>query len=170
MVVLVVKNPPANPGDPGSIPGLGRLPGEGKNNPLPWRIPWTVEPGRLQSIALQEVGHNSMTAWSTHMYNWMTLLFTWKEYNIVNQLLYWSVCSVVSDYFATSWTVVHQAPPSVGFPRQEYWSGLPFPPPGIFPAQGSNLCLLHCISCIIGEFFAAEPPGKSVYQLYSNIE
>ena len=62
MVMLVVKNPPANPGDPGSIPGLGRLPGEGNNNPLPWRIPWTVEPGRLQSIALQEVGHNSMTA------------------------------------------------------------------------------------------------------------
>ena len=32
--------------------------------------------------------------------------------------------------FATPWTVVHQAPPSMGFPRQEYWSGLPFPPPG----------------------------------------
>ena len=29
-----------------------------------------------------------------------------------------------------------------GFPRQEYWSGLPFPPPGIFPTQGSNLRLL----------------------------
>ena len=62
MVVLVVKNPAANAEDPGSIPGLGRLPGEGNNNPLPWRIPWTVESGRLQSIVLQEVGHNSMTA------------------------------------------------------------------------------------------------------------
>ena len=30
---------------------------------------------------------------------------------------------------ATSWTVAHQAPLSMGFPRQEYWSGLPFPPP-----------------------------------------
>ena len=32
--------------------------------------------------------------------------------------------------FATPWTVAHQAPLSVGFSRQEYWSGLPFPPPG----------------------------------------
>ena len=45
--------------------------------------------------------------------------------------------------FATPWTVAHQAPLSMGSPRQEYWSGLPFPPPGIFLTQGSNLCLLH---------------------------
>ena len=32
--------------------------------------------------------------------------------------------------FATLWTVAHQAPLSMGFSRQEYWSGLPFPPPG----------------------------------------
>ena len=32
--------------------------------------------------------------------------------------------------FASSWTVAHQAPVSVGFPRQGYWSRLPFPPPG----------------------------------------
>ena len=35
--------------------------------------------------------------------------------------------SVVSQFFATPWTVAHQAPLSMGFPRQEYWSGLPFP-------------------------------------------
>ena len=38
-------------------------------------------------------------------------------------------CSVVSDSFVTAWTLAHQAPVSVGFPRQEYWSGLPFPSP-----------------------------------------
>ena len=32
--------------------------------------------------------------------------------------------------FAITWTVSYQAPPSMGFPRQEYWSGLPFPSPG----------------------------------------
>ena len=31
--------------------------------------------------------------------------------------------------FATPWTVAHEAPPSMGFSRQEYWSGLPFPSP-----------------------------------------
>ena len=38
--------------------------------------------------------------------------------------------SFVSDTFATPWTVAHQAPLSIAFPRQEYWSGLPLPPPG----------------------------------------
>ena len=36
------------------------------------------------------------------------------------------------------WTVAHQAPLSLGFPRKEYWSGLPFPPPGDHPDQGSK--------------------------------
>ena len=35
--------------------------------------------------------------------------------------------------FSASQTVAHQAPLSMGFPRQEYWSGLPFPPPGDLP-------------------------------------
>ena len=38
--------------------------------------------------------------------------------------------------FATPWTVAHQAPPSMEFTRQEYWSGLPFPPPGDLPDPG----------------------------------
>ena len=39
-------------------------------------------------------------------------------------------------FFATPWTVAHQAPPSIGFSRQEYWSGLPFPSPGDLPDPG----------------------------------
>ena len=45
-----------NEEDPGSIPGLGRSPGEGNDNPLQhaaWRIPWTEEPGRLQCMEFQ---------------------------------------------------------------------------------------------------------------------
>ena len=38
--------------------------------------------------------------------------------------------------FATPWTVAYQAPPSMGFSRQECWSGLPFPSPGDFPDPG----------------------------------
>ena len=38
--------------------------------------------------------------------------------------------------FATPWTVGYQAPPSLGFSRQEYWSGLPFPSPGELPDPG----------------------------------
>ena len=45
--------------------------------------------------------------------------------------------------FVTLWTVAHQASPSMGFSRQEYWSGLPFFLQGIFPTQGLNRGLLH---------------------------
>ena len=38
--------------------------------------------------------------------------------------------------FSTLWTVTHQDPLSMGFSRQEYWSGLPFPPPGVLPDPG----------------------------------
>ena len=39
-------------------------------------------------------------------------------------------CSVVSNSFATPWTAAHQTPLSMGFPRKEYWNGLPFHSPG----------------------------------------
>ena len=41
-----------------------------------------------------------------------------------------------AQLFATPWTGACQAPLSMGFPRQEYWSGLPFPPPGDLPDPG----------------------------------
>ena len=56
--------------------------------------------------------------------------------------------SVVSDSFATPWTVALQVPLSMGFPRQAYWSRLPFPPsgdlpnPGIEPVSPAQACRL----------------------------
>ena len=47
----------------------------------------------------------------------------------------------------TPWTVACQSPQSMGFPRQEYWSGLPFPPPGDLPDPKDRTCI-SCISCI----------------------
>ena len=50
-----------NVGDLGSVPGLGRSPGEGNGNHssiLAWKVSWTEEPGRLQSMGLQRVGHD----------------------------------------------------------------------------------------------------------------
>ena len=53
-------------------------------------------------------------------------------------------CSVTKSVsFATSWTVAHQAPLSMGFPRQEYWSVLPLLLQGIFPNRNQT-----CVSCI----------------------
>ena len=56
----VVKNPPANAGDVGSIPGSERSPGEGNGNPLQYyRISWTEEAGRLQSMGLRNTSDRS---------------------------------------------------------------------------------------------------------------
>ena len=63
-MVLVVKKLPASAGDitdAGSVPGSGRSPGKRHGNyssSLAWRVPWTGEPGGLQSIGSQRVRHN----------------------------------------------------------------------------------------------------------------
>ena len=60
----MVKNQPANAGDNGSIPGLGRSPGGRNWQPTPVflpGIPWTVEPGRLQCMGLQKAKHELAT-------------------------------------------------------------------------------------------------------------
>ena len=58
--------------------------------------------------------------------------------------------------FATPWTVAYQAPPSMGFSRQECWSGLPFPSPGDLPDPEIE----SMSSALAGGFFATELPGK----------
>ena len=58
------KESACNVGDLGSVSGLGRSPGEGNSYPFQysvWKIPWTEEPGRLQSMGLQRVRHNALT-------------------------------------------------------------------------------------------------------------
>ena len=61
--------------------------------------------------------------------------------------------------FVTLWTVAHQAPLSMEFPRQEYWSGWPFPPPGDLPNPGVEPT--SPVSPVLaGRFFTTEPPGK----------
>ena len=67
---------------------------------------------------------------------------------------------VVSKSFTTPWTVVHQASLSMGFSRQEYWSGLPFLSPGDLPHPRIEPVSL----ALAGGFFTTEPPGKSKAQ------
>ena len=62
--------------------------------------------------------------------------------------------------FATPWTVAYQAPPSMGFSRQEYWSGLPFPSPGDLPNPGIE----PSSPAFQADTLTSEPPGKSSYK------
>ena len=59
--------------------------------------------------------------------------------------------------FATPWTVAHQAPPSMGFSRQEYWRGLPFPSPGDLPDLGIE----PGSPALQTDTLISESPGKS---------
>ena len=61
--------------------------------------------------------------------------------------------------FATPWTVAYQAPPSMGFSRQECWSGLPFPSPGYFPNSGIE----PGSPALQADALLSEPPGWVQY-------
>ena len=68
----------------------------------------------------------------------------------------WKSLSCV-PLFVTRWTVAHQAPPSMGFFRQEYWSGLPFPSPGDLSDPGIE----PRSPALQADALTSEPPGKS---------
>ena len=107
---------------------------------LAWRIPGTGEPGGLLSMGSHRVGHN----WS----NLAAAAFSCIAFVLVPKLLL--TC------FDTPWTVAHQASLSVGFPMQEYWSGLPFPFPRDLPDPGIE----PVFPAVAGGFFTTEPSGK----------
>ena len=66
----------------------------------------------------------------------------------------------MSDSFVTPWTVAYKAPLSIGFPRQEYWKGLPFPSPGDLPKWG----IKSTSPASAWGFFTTESPGKPYIQ------
>jgi len=70
----------------------------------------------------------------------------------------------MSNSSVTPWTVAHQAPLSMEFSRQEYWSGLPFPPQGDLPDPGIE-AVLPVSPALAGGFFTTEPPGKPLVSL-----
>ena len=64
----------------------------------------------------------------------------------------------------TPWTVAHRAPLSMEFPRQEYWSGLPFASPGDFPGP----VVEPTSPTLAGGLFTAEPPEKPRNRTYKD--
>ena len=76
----------------------------------------------------------------------------------------WNACVCAQSlspiwFSAAPWTVALQAPLSMRFSRQEYWSGLPFPSPGNLPDPGIEPTSLASLACA-GRLFTAESPGK----------
>ena len=72
--------------------------------------------------------------------------FSWKKVKSLSRI----------RLFETPWTVAYQAPPSMGFSRQEYWSGVPFPSPGDLP----NPRLEPRSPALQADAFLSQPPGR----------
>ena len=70
-----------------------------------------------------------------------------------------------AQLFVTPWTVARQAPLSMGFSRQKYWSGLPFPPPGDLPNPG----IKPKFPALQADSLPAEPSGSPTSGLHSLI-
>ena len=110
------KESTCNAGDPSSIPGWGRSPGEGKGYPLQY----------CQASLVAQLVKNPPAMWET----WVRFL-GWedpleKDMATHSSILAWRI----------PWTVAFQAPLSMGFSREEYWSGWPLPSQGDLPNPG----------------------------------
>ena len=137
---------------------------------LAWRIPWTEEPGGLQFMVSQRVGHN----WATNNFTFTFPFFKTQSLNaaataakslqscptlcdpidgsppsfpvpgiLQARILEWVAISFSNAWkwkvkvkslsrvrlLSTPWTAAQHAPPSMGFSRQKYWSGVPLPSP-----------------------------------------
>ena len=102
-------------GDLGSTPGSGRSPGEGNGNPLQY----SCLENPMGGGAWWAIVHGVAESDTTERLHSLTIY--------VCIYIYISLSRV--RLFVTLWTIAHQAPPPMGFSRQEHWSGLPFSSP-----------------------------------------
>ena len=91
------------------------------------------------------------------------ILYHWATWGGLKHLMYMYATGFShARLLAILWTITSQAPLSMGFSRQEYLSGLPFPTPGVFPTQGSNPCL-PCLLPWQADSLPLVPSGKHLF-------
>ena len=102
-------------------------------------------------------------SFQTRVLEWIVIAFSLlplqlSKLNIPVSLLCAQLLFCVQPFMAL-WTVAHQGPLSLGFFRQEYWSGLPFPSPRDLCDRPRDQIFVFCVSCICRQIFTAEPSG-----------
>ena len=152
---------------------------------LAWKIPRMEEPGGLQSMRSRRVRHD----WATSLFDSLQPMnCSTPGLPVHHQLpeftqtyVHWVGDAIQPSHpllsrvrlLATSWTAAHQAPPSVGFSRQEYWSGLPLPSFIIFwsllklISTESVMPFNHLILCHPLLLLPSIFPGIRVFSNYS---
>ena len=149
--VPMAKSPCSQCRERGFDPRVGKIPCRREWPPhaniLAWRIPWTEEPGRLQSMGSLHIAaataakslQSCPILCDPHRWQPTRLLCPWDSpgkntgvgCHFLLQCMKVKSKSEVSQscLLATPWTAAYQAPPSMGFSRQEYRSGVPLPSP-----------------------------------------
>ena len=132
-----------------------------KHNSACWHFFW-LKGGRWGLLFLLSVP--DWISWSIpdHRLSFQPTNRGGKKTKPCDQLLKWSEVKSLScvRLFATPWTVAYQAPPSMGFSRQEYWSGLPFPSSGDLPNPGIE----PRFPALEADTLTSEPPGIRYHQ------
>ena len=83
---------------------------------------------------------------------------------VPSQLLHSQLCACMLRGFSlTPWIAAHQAPLSMGFSRQEYWSGWVTMPSSRGSSPPRDRTCVSCVSCFASRFFTTEPPGKPAH-------
>ena len=151
-----------------STPGLGRSPGGGNGSPLQYCClgnPTDRGAWRAAVHGAQRLRHDLVTqphlCYRTHEDNHICLC--------VCASVSMCVCVCVLSpiwLFVTPWTAALQAPLSMGLPRQQYWSGLPCPPPGDLPEPE----IKPMSPALADRFFPAEPLGKPITGLDRSLQ
>ena len=120
------------------------------------RIPFSSQPLQhllfvdflLISLAILKLDYLSFYYWVVRVLCVFCEQFSYQKVKVKSLSHVW--------LFAIPWTVAHQAPPSMGFSKQEYWSGLPYPSPGDLPDPGTE----PGSPTLRTDALPSEPPGK----------
>ena len=100
----------------------------------------------------------------------MQIILHWPGYISNNSSCKHAQLLIHVRLFVTPWTVAQQAPLSMGLPRQEYWSGLPFPLPGDLADSGVKSTCPGSLA-LPGRFFKTETPGGLIISLpFSSVQ
>ena len=118
-------------------------------------LEWVAMPSSRGSSWPRDGTHGSYVSCICRQVLYYTISATWEAPEELLKVKVKSLSRV--RLFATPWTVAYQAPPSMGFFRQEYWSGFPFPSPGDLPNPGVE----PRFPALEANALTSEPPGKS---------
>ena len=173
---LVVKNPSANAGDAGLIPGSGRSPGVGNGNPLQFscqgnpihRGAWRATVHGITESDMTKHTHTCKLLFRLKCRNYFSSEGISISHNVTNLKCCHDTCACMLSHFSHVSATMDYSPPGSclqDFPGKDTGMGWHALLPGIMLTQGSNPGLLHCRQIV-----PSEPSSKHIHDTYTNLK